>query len=479
MSWRHPDKAVLLHGAVRLSHTPFTVVEFATLLAMSSNSRAVELAAKLITCAVQEWSENIYVNTSYVTLLLTSNCRSLLSLETALECLGRARKLAPNSPLLSGYYWSLHDIQRAGGQLSPILEESAEDMIARGIGQWDAAKEARMRELAAQLYPGAAVVKTSTASQLLAAPPQEQPSPTLAGEDLSPAMRSPNLWGPAAPRRAPVRRSATPPLPSSKMTTPVTSPVTTPSTTPATSPSSSPPSGRRLRTQTQIGTLRMPLTKPAAPDAPSAAPDAPSAAPDAPSAAPAYRLSVPPPPPSLRERTAAPSPAPPAAAPSPAPPAAAPSPAPPAAAPSPAPPAAAPSTAAARITAAAQNIPWASWTSRSAPLTPPPTPSPPREGSLSEEADTVPLWRRPTGAGLTEVRSRWRTSPASMGSSALTIVMSESLATKSSSKVTSAPMAGKPAIVNCVCTSSCALLTYKSYGTLRPGASIPKLCSLK
>ncbi|XP_052128638.1 mucin-5AC-like [Frankliniella occidentalis] len=151
LSYRHPDKAVLMHGAVRLSRTPFTVVELANVLAVSSNSKAVDLAAKLITCAVEEWPTNIYVNSSYVTLLLNSNCRSLLSLETAQECLRRARVLAPNSPLLSGHYWSLHDIQRTGGFLSPILEEGDEDVFAQGFVGWDAEKEARLRSISAKL----------------------------------------------------------------------------------------------------------------------------------------------------------------------------------------------------------------------------------------------------------------------------------------------------------------------------------------
>ncbi|KAK3915146.1 hypothetical protein KUF71_024423 [Frankliniella fusca] len=493
LSWRHPDKAVLLHGAARLSHTPFTVVELATLLAMSSNSRAVDLAAQLIAQAVAEWPDNIYVNTSYVTLLLTSNCRSLLSLQTAEECLRRARRLAPDSPLLSGYYWSLLDIQRAGGQLSPILEEGSQDEDV--FGTWDEDKEKRLRSIAAKLYPGATV--TATIKPHFLAEPAERrcerakPLPVGNTRDDERDLVAPakTLWSPTTSRRALRKSSSPPPQPPPESTTD--------------SALSSPPSCRRLRTFVQVPKLRMPrsssassssatsvaptsatsvaptsatsvapssatsvapssatsvapssATSVAPSSATSVAPSsatsvaptsatsvAPTSASSALSVAPSsavtpphplslaarlYRVSVPPSPPSLKSRLPAPTHA------------------------------VVPTTV--------------------VPPTPPPTPSPPREGSLrgetsldgSNQDNSVPLWRRSSGATSVE-KTSWREGPVAQ--------MQRKWKAPSPCEFTLEEK--KQPAVNCACSGACALLTYRYYGTVRPPHSAPKLCSLK
>ncbi|KAJ1532213.1 hypothetical protein ONE63_000833 [Megalurothrips usitatus] len=149
-----PEKSILLQQGMRLRLVAFTVVEYAMFLSHSGHQHAVEEAARLCRLAVKMWPGSVYANSTYVTLFLGSNCRSKLNLATAEECLRRARKLAPDSPLLAGHAWSLRDVGRAGGQLSPILEEGDDPRV--DLGEWTPLKEERLRSIAARMYPAAA-----------------------------------------------------------------------------------------------------------------------------------------------------------------------------------------------------------------------------------------------------------------------------------------------------------------------------------
>lgn len=103
--------------------------------------------------AIKQWPDSVYVLANYVTLFLNSNCGAKLSINTADACLRRARAMAPGSPLLAGHQWSLRDVYRSGGNLSPILEEGEVGSV--DIGGWSAEKEKVLLSIAARLYPAA------------------------------------------------------------------------------------------------------------------------------------------------------------------------------------------------------------------------------------------------------------------------------------------------------------------------------------
>ncbi|XP_034253123.1 uncharacterized protein LOC117652370 isoform X2 [Thrips palmi] len=218
LPWTDTRKSILLQAGFNLHKTPFTVIEYASYLSHSGYAEAVDEAAKLCEMAIRLWPDSVFVNSNYVTLFLNSNCRAKLSLATADECLRRARNLAPDSPMLAGHRWNLRDVHRAGGQLSPILEEG-EDVLA-DVGCWSPEKEQRLLAIAACLYPTALLQL-----QHLSRPVQaQQPGPAASVEqhpDEAAAKGPDTLWSPKIKKKFadPAGRSP-PPSPSPDLSKP-------------------------------------------------------------------------------------------------------------------------------------------------------------------------------------------------------------------------------------------------------------------
>lgn len=98
----------------------------------------------------------------------------------------RARSLAPDSSILAGHLWSLRDVQRAGGQLSPILEEGGNESADEG---WTPDKELRLVQIAKRLHPSPITHREALFGSTMSPAPCDSAAPTGVTPVWSPASR--------------------------------------------------------------------------------------------------------------------------------------------------------------------------------------------------------------------------------------------------------------------------------------------------